>query len=143
MIRLAFLLAVLAAPATAAPVARTVTGGFDEVAAALEDAIIGAGLVIEGRSHVGDMLARTKADVGGQKDLYLHGDVFTFCSAVVSRTVMERDPLNIQFCPYSMFVYEAADAPGQIVIGHEDYAAQGVPEVAEMMAPILAEAAGE
>jgi len=141
-VRSALLLLVLAAPAAAeAPVTRAVEGSFDDVAAAVESAIVNAGLVIDGRSFVGDMLARTKADVGGTRDIFTKADVFTFCSATVSRTVMERDPQNLQFCPYSVFVYETPDAPGKIVIGHPDYAARGMPEVNDLLDPILDEAA--
>ena len=130
--------AMLALPALAAPpVTTTVDGPVEDVLAAVEDAIVNAGLVIEGRSHVGEMLARTKADVGGTKDVFTTGEVFTFCSASVSRAVMEKDPQNIQFCPYSIFVYETPDAPGKVVVGHRDYAADGLPEVGAMLDPII------
>lgn len=131
----------LAAPALAAPpVTYEVEGSFDEVATFVEEAIVNAGLVIDGRSKVGEMLARTKEDAGGGKDLYTAAEAFTFCSAVVSRQVMERDIQNVQYCPYSIFVYEAADKPGTIVVGHRDYAAEGIPEVSEMMEPIVKDA---
>lgn len=130
--------ALLATPAAAAPPVTVQTNGtVEDVATAVEDAIINAGLVVEGQSHVGEMLARTKADVGGAKDIYTAAEVFTFCSATVSRTVMERDPANIQFCPYSVFIYETPDAPGRITVGHRDYAAEGLPEVNALLAPIL------
>lgn len=128
------------AAATASPVLHQTEGTFDEVAAMVEDAIINAGLVIDSTSHVGEMLARTKADVGGAKDLYTEADIFTFCSAIVSRAAMERDPQNIQSCPYGIFVYELADAPGQIVVGHRDYAAEGAPEVNELLDGIVRDA---
>lgn len=104
-----------------APVTHQVEGEFDDIAFAIENAIINAGLVIEGRSHVGEMLARTKDDVGGTKDLYTQGDVFTFCSAKVSREVMEADILNLQHCPYSIFVFETPEASGQITVGRRGY----------------------
>jgi len=119
------------------PVLHEAEGEFADIAAAVEDAIINAGLVIDNTSHVGAMLNRTKADVGGEKDIYTEADVFSFCSAVVSRKVMERDPLNIQACPYGIFVYELADAPGKIVVGHRDYAAEDLPEVQELVAGIV------
>lgn len=122
-----------------APVTHQVEGEFDDIAFSVENAIIGAGLVIEGRSHVGEMLARTKEDVGGEKDIYTHADVFTFCSATVSRTVMEADPLNIQYCPYSIFLYETPEEPGKITVGHPNYG--GTASAAQdMMDEILADA---
>lgn len=120
-----------------APILHETEGTFEDVAAAVEDAIVNAGLVIDNTSHVGDMLARTKADVGGAKDIFTKADIFTFCSATVSRTVMERDPQNIRFCPYGIFVYELADAPGKIVVGHQDHAANGMPEVQELLDGIV------
>ena len=139
MIRSAAVLLMLgAAPVLAAdPVLYEAEGDFDTIVGAVEDAIINAGLVIDNTSHVGAMLNRTKADVGGEKDIYTEADVFSFCSAVVSRKVMERDPLNIQACPYGIFVYELADEPGKIVVGHRDYAAEDLPEVQELVAGIV------
>lgn len=139
MIRIAAAAVLLGAGplAAQAPVLYETEGEFDIIAGAVEDAIINAGLVIDNTSHVGAMLARTKEDVGGAKDIYTAADIFSFCSALVSRTVMERDHLNIQSCPYGIFVYELADQPGKIVVGHRDYAAEGIPEVQELMQGIV------
>lgn len=120
-----------------APILYETEGEFATIAGTVEDAIINAGLVIDNTSHVGAMLNRTKDDVGGGKDIYTAADVFSFCSAVVSRQVMERDPLHIQACPYGIFVYELVDEPGKIVIGHRDYAAEDLPEVQELLAGIV------
>lgn len=120
-------------------VTHEVDGSFEDVAFAVENAIINAGLVIEGRSHVGEMLARTKEDVGGAKDLYTQADVFTFCSATVSRQVMEADILNIQHCPYSIFLYETPEAPGKITVGRRGYDPSMQPAM-QMMDGIIADA---
>ena len=122
-----------------AAVTHEVEGEFDDIAFAVENAIVNAGLVVEGRSQVGDMLARTKEDVGGTKDLYTHGDVFTFCSATVSRKVMETDILNIQHCPYSIFLFETPEAPGKITVGRRGYDGSMQP-AAEMLDGIIADA---
>lgn len=74
-------------------------GSFDDATFAVESAIIDRGLVIDYRSHVGEMLNRTGADVGSDARVYDSADVFLFCSAVLSRKVMEVDPLNIAQCP--------------------------------------------
>lgn len=121
------------------PVTHQVDGEFDDIAFSVENAIINAGLVIENRSHVGDMLARTKEDVGGSKDIYTNAEIFTFCSATVSRQMMEADPANIQFCPYSIFLYETPDAPGRITVGHPSYGGSAAP-AQEMLDGILAAA---
>lgn len=113
---------------------------YEDAVFAVSDAIINAGLVVEGESFIADMLDRTKADVGGTKDIFSGAQVYTFCSAKVSREVMERDPNNIQFCPYSIFVYQKADEGSPIKIGHPDYAANGLPEVADLLDSIVKDA---
>lgn len=141
-IRMAAAALLLGAAAASAgpPILHQTEAGFEEIATAVEDAIVNAGLVIDTTSRVGDMLARTKADVGGERDIYAQAQIFTFCSALVSRRVMERDPQNIQFCPYTIFVYELAERLGQIVVGHRDYAADGLPEVQELVDRIVRDA---
>ena len=98
-----------AVQAQEAPVTHEVEDTFDNVAFAVESAIIGAGLVIDHVSHTGEMLERTRADVGSDKVLFTQADVFTFCSSIVSRQVMEADLSNVQHCPYGIFVYETPD----------------------------------
>lgn len=94
---------------------------FDDAAFSIESAIVDAGLVIDSVSHVGEMLERTKGDVGSDRQIFAAADVYSFCSAKVSRQVMEEDPMNIVHCPYGIFVAELADRPGQTVIGFRRY----------------------
>lgn len=132
---------VLAVPAWAqAPITTTVSGAFDDVVFDVETAIIGAGLVIEGTSNVGDMLERTKADVGGTETLFAGAQVFTFCSAKVSREVMEADAMNIQYCPYSIFVMARPDAPGEVAVGRRAYPEGPMDAVSDLLDGIIAEA---
>jgi hypothetical protein len=95
----------------------TVDGTFAEVVQDTADAIIGRGLKIDHRSYIGDMLARTAADVGSAKKIFIGAEAFQFCSAVYSRRTMEADPGNIAYCPYVIFVYERADKPGVVHVG--------------------------
>lgn len=118
-----------------------VEGSFDDVAFAVEQAIINEGLVIDLRSHVGEMLSRTKEDVGGKADLFVDANVFSFCSATLSRAAMEADLSNLQFCPYGIFVYETADAPGQVTIGHRLYPGDSMAPVNEMLTRLVDTAA--
>lgn len=147
-----FALPLLAALAVYAPVpaqaepdngsySTVVEGSFDDVAFAVEQAIINEGLVIDLRSHVGDMLNRTKEDVGGEADLFLHADVFSFCSATLSRAAMEADLANLQFCPYGIFVYEAADTPGEVTLGHRLYPGESMAPVNELLTRLVDTAA--
>jgi uncharacterized protein (DUF302 family) len=119
-------------------VAVSYDGSFDDAAFAVESAIVGQGLVIDSVSHVGEMLNRTGGDVGSDQMLFKEADVFVFCSAVVSREVMEADPMNIAQCPYGIFVAETSDG---VMIGRRDYPAGPMDKVEAMLDAIIAEAA--
>lgn len=94
---------------------------FDDVTFGLENAILDAGLVIDHISHTGDMLERTKGDVGSDVTLFLQADVYSFCSAKLSRDVMEADPMNIVFCPYDIFVMVRPETPDVTTIGFRTF----------------------
>ncbi|WP_434286605.1 DUF302 domain-containing protein [Celeribacter sp. SCSIO 80788] len=112
-------------------------GTFEDAAFAVEDAIISKGLVIDYRSHTGEMLERTREDVGSDVVLFDAADVFLFCSATVSRQVMEADPMNIVHCPYSIFV---ADQAGKVTIGFHDYPDGPMQAVEDLLTEIVEEA---
>ncbi|MEN8838093.1 MAG: DUF302 domain-containing protein [Celeribacter marinus] len=112
-------------------------GTFDDATFAIEDAIISKGLVIDYRSHTGEMLERTRADVGSDVVIFDAADVFLFCSAAVSRQVMEADPMNIVHCPYSIFV---ADQAGKVTIGFRDYPDGPMQVVEDLLTEIVEEA---
>ena len=131
----------LAAPALAGEVITySYDGSFEDATFAVESAIVGQGLVIDYVSHVGDMLNRTGGDVGSDVKLYDAADIFIFCSAVVSREVMEADPMNIVHCPYGIFV---TDADGKVTIGHRDFPDGDMDKVEQLLAGIVAEAGGK
>ena len=142
MIRQTALALSLAFPAVAAADETAVTvfeGSFEDASFAVESAIVDQGLVIDYVSHVGDMLNRTGADVGSDKMLFNAADVFVFCSAVVSREVMEADPMNLAHCPYGIFVAETAEG---VIIGRRDYPDGPMEKVEALLDGIIAEAAG-
>lgn len=112
---------------------------FEDVAFAVESAIIGRGLVIDYVSHVGEMLSRTGEDVGSDIELYEAADVFLFCSAVTSRNVMEEDPMNIAYCPYGIFV---ADTGDEVMVGFRDFPSGAMQEVQALLDEIVQEAVG-
>ena len=112
-------------------------GSMEDAKFLVESAIVDKGLVIDHVSHVGEMLARTGADVGSDKTIFKEADVFTFCSAVVSREVMEADPMNIAYCPYGIFVAETADG---VMIGYRKYPEGEMQKVEALLAEIVAEA---
>jgi uncharacterized protein (DUF302 family) len=100
-------------------------GSFEDVKFDLNNAIVGRGLVIDQNGHIGRMLERTGADLGATKPIYKNAEFFSFCSAKLSRQMMEAEPSNIGFCPYIVFIYETASKPGEIVIGYRRPAITG------------------
>lgn len=94
---------------------------FDDVVFGLENAIIDQGLVIDSVSHTGDMLERTKGDVGSDVTIFTNADIFSFCSAQISREVMEADPMNVVFCPYDIFVIVRPETPDTTTIGFRSF----------------------
>lgn len=112
-------------------------GSFDDATFAVENAIINQGLVIQSVNHVGEMLSRTSDDVGSDQELFEAADIFLFCSAKLSRQVMEADPMNIAYCPYSIFVTEAETG---VFIGHRNYPDGPMDAVEELLKTIVADA---
>lgn len=111
-------------------------GDFEDATFAVENAIVGQGLNIDYISHVGDMLNRTAADVGGTKQIFVAADIYLFCSAVLSRKVMVADPLNIVNCPYSVFTFEDGDG---VRVGHRTYPEGPMKEVQALLNTIVQE----
>ncbi len=112
----------------------TFKGSFDDATFNVESAILDKGLVIDHVSHTGEMLARTGSDLGATKEIYKAADIFLFCSAVLSRKMMEINPLNIAHCPYSIFVFE--DAEG-VTIGFRNYPEGEMKEVQVLLDSIV------
>lgn len=131
--------AALAIPAQADEFVLTPTGmSFEDAAFAVESAIVGRGLVIDYTSHVGDMLERTRADIGSDVVLFTNANIYLFCSATVSRQVMEADWQNIANCPYGVQVIER---PGEeVMIGYVRRDAASMAPVNDLLAKIVEEA---
>ena len=115
-------------------------GTFDDATFSVENAIIGKGLVIDYVSHTGDMLNRTAGDVGSDVTLFTQADIFVFCSASLSREVMEADPMNIAFCPYGIFV---AERDGEVMIGYRNYPEGEMQKVQALLDDIVQDAVGD
>jgi uncharacterized protein (DUF302 family) len=116
---------------------------FDDVTFSVESAITDAGLKIDSTSHVGEMLERTKGDVGSDVTIFTGANVYNFCSARVSRAVMEADPMNLQFCPYGIFVMVTPDKPDETTVGYRSFPEGPMKQVEEMLEGIVKEALGE
>jgi uncharacterized protein (DUF302 family) len=96
--------------------------------------------VIDYVSHTGEMLERTGQDLGSDVRIFDAADIFLFCSAVVSRRVMEADPMNVAHCPYSIFV---ADRAGEVMIGYRRYPDGIMQQVQALLDSLVQDALGE
>jgi uncharacterized protein (DUF302 family) len=136
--------ALLAAPGLSraeegAAVTYVFDGSFEDATFAVENAIIAEGLIVDHVSHVGEMLARTGADVGSDVKVFDGADVYSFCSASLSRKVMEADPMNLRYCPYGVFVMARA---GAVTVGYRQMPEGPMQEV-ETLLDRIAKAAVE
>ena len=112
---------------------------YDDVVFNVEQAITNQGLVIDHVSHIGEMLSRTMGDVGGKKELFTNAQVFSFCSATVSRDVMEAKLRNIQFCPYGIYVYQSAEEGAPVTVGYREFNEMTMQPVNYLLQQIVAE----
>jgi uncharacterized protein (DUF302 family) len=114
---------------------------YDDVMFGLENAILDFGLVISEHNHVGDMLERTKADLGATETIYAYADVFGFCSAPLSRAAMLEDPMNIRFCPYNIYMYQISEE-SPVIIGYDVYPEGALQDVQALLDDITHSAIG-
>ncbi|MEX3313547.1 DUF302 domain-containing protein [Sulfitobacter sp. PS-8MA] len=143
MVRFIFAAALMASAAHAEDmVTYTTDQSFDDVTFGVENAILNLGLVPENVSHVGDMLERTAADVGSEVKVFEAADVFSFCSASLSRKVMEADPMNLGFCPYDIFVMQLPDS-AEVTVGYRAFPEGPMQEVQSLLDEIVKEAIGQ
>ena len=131
-VRIHVLLALMAAVVSAAPanaadaVSYTRHGAtYEDVRLDLENAIILEGLKIDYKGNIADMLKRTGPDVGSNQPVYQQAEFFTFCSAKLSRQMMEADPSNMAQCPYVVFIYQRAATSKEVVVGYRKVTVDG------------------
>jgi uncharacterized protein (DUF302 family) len=91
---------------------------FEDVRDDLKLAIEAKGLVIDYHSFINKMVERTGQDVGSTRKVYADVQAFVFCSAALSRKMMEADAANAAMCPYSITVYATAAQPEQVVVAY-------------------------
>ena len=133
-------LTMTAASAQEAATTYAFDGSFDDATFGVESAIVGRGLVVDWVSHTGEMLTRTGADLGADQVIFDQADIFQFCSATISRQMMEADPLNIAHCPYAVFVFERE---GKVVVGYRNQPEGVMQAVQSLLDEIAREAVGE
>ncbi|MBN8290790.1 DUF302 domain-containing protein [Rhodobacter sp. NTK016B] len=128
----------VSSPALADELRLTPSGmSFEDTTFALENAIVGRGLVVDYVSHVGEMLERTREATGSDVVLFTNAEIYMFCSSTVSRAVMEADWQNVVYCPYGIHVIER---PGEeVMIGYMHKDAESMIPANELLAGIIDE----
>lgn len=123
-------------------VSYTTTLNFDDVSFGVENAIIDQGFQVANISRVGDMLERTRADLGSDIVLFQNAEIYSFCSATKSRRMMESDPMNIAFCPYNIFVAQLPESD-QVTVGFRQFPDGVMQEIQTLLDEIVQEAIEE
>jgi len=91
---------------------------YDDIKMDIETAIEGKGLKIGAVGDLGDMLARTQADIAKGPTIYKSAHYYQFCSAMLTHKLTAANPNNIGHCPFIMFSYETVAKPGEVVVGY-------------------------
>ena len=97
---------------------QSVKGDFDDIRERVVLAIESRGLVLNYTAHISNMLERTGKDIGRGRQIYGTAELLEFCSAALSRTMMEADPRNIVFCPYAIAVYTLPNDPAKVYVSY-------------------------
>ena len=147
IVALGLLAATSAAAQTDAVIEVKARGSFDDVKQMLVLTIENRGLVVNHESQVGQMLERTGRDIGASKRVYEKAEVVEFCSASLSRQVMEADPRLLAFCPFGIGIYTLPGEPGTVHLVYrrprlegDGKAAQTLQQVDQLLHDIVQEA---
>jgi len=140
LLLLCFTLMTSAAQAEAWTVKRKVAGNFVDTRDAVVMAIENRGLVINYTSHMADMLNRTGADLGATRKIYDQAEIIEFCSAGLSRKMMELDPHNIVLCPFAISVYTLPDEKNTTWVSYRQPKGKGAALAATLLEEIATEA---
>ncbi|KPK06922.1 MAG: hypothetical protein AMJ64_08000 [Betaproteobacteria bacterium SG8_39] len=125
-----------AGAASADVVSAKAKGSYGEVKDSVVLAIQAKGFKIDYTAHIGNMLERTGKDVGSTKRVFGNAEALQFCSAVVSRKMMEDKASNIAYCPYVIALYTLPDDPKTVYVVYR----RGLPDVDALLAGIVKEA---
>ena len=120
--------------ADGAVVVRAVNGSFEEIRDRVVFAVQSQGLVVDHTANVGEMLARTGKDLGETNQIFDEAEVLEFCSALVSRRMVQADPQLLAFCPYGIAVYTL---PGDSLTTYVSYRRLVTDVVSPVQKPVL------
>jgi uncharacterized protein (DUF302 family) len=124
-----------------------VSGEFEDVRDGIRQAIEGKGINIAHTLPAGDMLNRTGADFGVEKNVFLQAETVEFCSARISHRLAQANHENILLCPFTISIYVPSDDADHVYLswrrpfslGDEESQA-AVQEMVELMEAIVREA---
>lgn len=136
------------AAADGAVVVQAIQGSFEEIRERVVFAVQSQGLVVDHTSKVGNMLARTGNDLGETNQIFGDAEVLEFCSALISRRMVEADPQLLAFCPYGIAVYTLPGKPQTTYVSYRRMVTnlatpaqkQALERVEALMAAIVEEA---
>lgn len=130
-----------AAIADEALLKKKVEGSFDEVKEMLVMAIENRGLVVNYTSHISEMLGRTGADIGASKKIFEQAEIVEFCSAGLSRQMMEMDPHNIVMCPFAVSIYTLPNEKNAVWLSYRKPFGQAARLVGDLLDGVVSEVA--
>lgn len=119
---------------------KQVSGKFSDVRDNITLSIENRGLVVNYVSHIADMLNRTGSDIGASKKIFEQAEIIEFCSASLSRRMMEADPHNIVLCPFAISIYSLPNEPGKVWVAYRKPQGSAAKQVGELLSGIAAEA---
>lgn len=116
----------------------------------LKFAVTNLGMVISDELHLSEMLDRTGKDLGLTTRVYAHAETIAWCSASLSRKMVEAESTSLVFCPFAVSLYEREGEPGKVYaafrkpwLGEASDAARAVMDEVEAMYHEVAAAAVE
>ena len=121
-------------------VTRAVKGNFADIREALVIAVENHGLVLNPSSHIGEMLERTGASIGARKKIFEQAEIIQFCSAGLSRQVMEANPHDIVLCPFSISIYTLPGQSGTTWVSYRKPFGPSARIIERLLQEIVAEA---
>ncbi|MBK6355356.1 MAG: DUF302 domain-containing protein [Betaproteobacteria bacterium] len=137
---LCFALATTFAQAEEWIIKRKIASSFADARDAVVMAIENRGLVINYVSHMADMLNRTGADLGATRQIYGQAEIIEFCSASLSRKMMELDPHNIVLCPFAISIYTLPGDKNTTWLSYRQPSGAAASLVGPLLREIVAEA---
>lgn len=115
---------------------RAIEGGFADVRERVVFAVQSQGLVVDHISQVGAMLERTGKDLGATRQVYGAAEVLEFCSALLSRNMVEADPTLLAYCPYGIAIYTLPGNPATTYVAYRRVSAAATGAQQQALEPI-------